>query len=140
MSLNWPKTGPNHVPAYLASGVPFVTQSVAEEVPQVDGGSPATIKFSFPFVTRFFQVENIDSGQALRVGFSDAGVKGLANTPSNYILVGTGQKTDVLEMRCKELYFGGVGGTSGFRIIAGLTTITGSEFPELKTANGFTGV
>ena len=89
-------------------------------------------------MTKFFQVENTDSAQALRVGFSDAGVKG--TTTENYILVPAGEKTDVLELRCKELYFGGVGNKSSFRIIAGLTLITGSEFPELKSGNGFEGV
>tara|TARA_B100000900_G_scaffold412035_1_gene432986 strand:- start:70 stop:510 length:441 start_codon:yes stop_codon:yes gene_type:complete len=126
MSSNWPKTGPNHAPAYIASGVPFVTQSTGTEVPNAASN---TLRFSFPFVTKFFQVENIHGSRGLRVGFSDLGVKGTVT--KNFISVAAGQKTDVLDMRCKELYFGGEGGTSAFRIIAGLTMIPDSEFPVL---------
>ena len=126
MATNWPKTGPNHAPAYISSGVPYVTASAANEVPQSPAG---TLRFSFPFVTKFFQIENTDSAQALRVGFSDLGVKG--SVTSNYMSVAAGEKTDVLELRCKELYFGGTGGPSSFRIIAGLTTIPASNFPIL---------
>ena len=126
MSSNWPKTGPNHAPAYIASGIPYVTQSAANEVPDA-GATP--MKFSFPFVTKFFQIENTHGSRALRVGFSELGVKG--SVTKNYISVPNGQKTDVLDMRCKELYFGGEGGTADFRIIAGLTIIEAKQFPVL---------
>ena len=138
MSTNWPTTGPNHTPAYITSGIPFVTKSAAEEVPRADGGgSPATMKFSFPFVTKFFQVENTHGSRVLRIGFSDAGVKG--DITKNYISVANGQKTEILDLRCKELFFGGEGGTADFRIIAGLTTIHAREFPVLTGSVNGTG-
>tara|TARA_Y100000593_G_C4287600_1_gene326406 strand:- start:340 stop:762 length:423 start_codon:yes stop_codon:yes gene_type:complete len=134
MATNWPKTGPNHTPAYISSGIPYVTASTANEVPQAPGG---TLKFSFPFVTKFFQIENTDASQDLRVGFSDLGVKGTVT--NNYMSVAANTKTDVLELRCKELYFGGTGGKASFRIIAGLTTIPASNFPILTGSVDGTG-
>jgi hypothetical protein len=74
MSFNHPKAGPNYVPAYQVSGIPFVTSSVAQEVqgPHSNGVSvPASI--SFPYVTKFVTVRNTGT-KGLRVGFSADGV------------------------------------------------------------------
>ena len=35
MSFNHPKAGPNYVPAYQISGIPFVTSSIDHEVPDL---------------------------------------------------------------------------------------------------------
>tara|TARA_Y100000114_G_C11762526_1_gene330737 strand:- start:4550 stop:4984 length:435 start_codon:yes stop_codon:yes gene_type:complete len=130
MALNHPKAGPNSVPAYIMSGVPYVTQSVSGEVPRCDGGgSPSTLKHSFPFVTKFFQVENLSSTRVLRVGFSDLGVKG--SVTNNFIEIAASGKSEVFELRCKEIFLGSVAGTGAARIVAGLTTIQQGEFPIL---------
>ena len=44
--------GPNFVPAYQISGVPYVTSSDGNNV------SDTPQRIAFPFVTRFFQVTN----------------------------------------------------------------------------------
>ena len=139
MATNHPKAGPNSVPAYQLSGVPYVTQSAANEVQN------SVIKLELPFVTRFFQVENTDAsaGHDLRVGFSSAGVAGTLT--KNYILVPAASKTDVLELRTKDLFFlrDGSDNTS-FRVIAGLTTIQRDQFPiltgSLRGTGSFDGV
>ena len=52
MGINWQKAGPNHVPAYQMSGIPFVTSSATTEVPRGDNASPTPIQVDFPFVTK----------------------------------------------------------------------------------------
>lgn len=123
MANNWQKAGPNHVPAYITSGIPFISQSATNEAPS----GATTIKFSFPYVTKFFQVESI-SGD-LKFGFSDLGTLGAIT--DNSISVSSGQKSEIYDLRCKELYLTGDGVTSTFKIIAGLTTIPASNFPIL---------
>jgi hypothetical protein len=108
------------------SGVPFTSGSLASEVP-ANSGTP--LRLSFPYVTRFFQVY-ASGTQDLRVGFSESGVKGTLT--SNYFIVKSGQASDVLELRTKDLYFlSDTATATGYRVIAGLTTIESSQFPIL---------
>jgi hypothetical protein len=139
MAINHPKAGPNSVPSYQLSGIPYVTASVADEVP-INTGTP--IKIEFPYVTRFFQVENTDGNGALRVGFSVHGIKPFAGGTQNYFTVGTGNKSEIYEMRTKDIFFLGDDGTNptSFRLIAGLTTIERNQFPILTgSVNGTEG-
>jgi hypothetical protein len=127
MGLNWPKSGPNHVPSFEISGLPYVTRSSgAGEV------TNAVIKHSFPFVTRFFSIGN-PSANALRVGFTEHGVKATATT--NYIVVGAYTSASMAtrhEIRCKDLFFlRNAGQNADFEIIAGLTSIPRDQLPIL---------
>jgi len=133
MATDHPKAGPNSIPAYQLSGVPYVTASAGNEVP-INTGSP--VKLEFPYVTRFFQIENIDDDAVLRVGFSSLGVKGTYT--KNYFTIATGQKSDVLELRTKDLWFLSDHGSNlgTFRVSAGLTTIDRDEFPTLTGSFG----
>lgn len=135
MATNHPKAGPNSVPAYQLSGIPFVTGSTTTEVP---GTNSDPIKLEFPYVTRFFQIENIGS-HPIRVGFSKDGVQG--SLTSNYFVVANGSKSDVLELRTKDLFFNtnDASNTTGYRLIAGLTTIDRSNFPVLTGSVNGTG-
>ena len=126
MGTHWPQNGPNHAPLYIISGIPYITQSAAEEVPDVSG---ATLKHEFPYATKFFEITNIDSTHVLRVGFTDLGVKGTVS--SHYFTLAAGATSEIYYLRCKELYFGGESGTSGFKIVAGLTDIPSKNFPAL---------
>ena len=118
MAINHPKAGPNSIPAYQMSGIPYLTAS---------------------YVTRFFQVECTDATNGIRVGFSDAGVDG-----TNYFTVGTNSKSEIYEFRTKDLFIRGNGGSSDFRVIAGLTTISRDQFPTLTGSvngnEGFDGI
>lgn len=135
MATNHPKAGPNSVPAYQLSGIPFVTASSTTEVP---GTNTIPIKLELPYVTRFFQIENIGS-DPIRVGFSADGVKG--SLTANYFVVTNGEKSDVLELRTKDLFFNTdhATNTTGYRLIAGLTTIDRSNFPVLTGSVNGTG-
>lgn len=155
MSLSqFTNQGPNFVPAYQISGVPFVTSSNGAEV------STTPIRVAFPFVTRFFQVTNT-TGNDLRVGFTSAGVSGTGATSGSsglpahkrqadhrnyYVIPGTGtaganSNSLRLEVRCKELWFlRDDSSDAGFTLIAGLTGVEPSAFPVLTGSNGFEGV
>ena len=69
------KNGINFLPAYQMPGLPFVTSSVAGEVPCVDTGTNGVdpIEVQFPYVTKFFTIRNTGINE-LRVGFTKAGV------------------------------------------------------------------
>tara|TARA_A100001011_G_C14317845_1_gene848836 strand:- start:6059 stop:6598 length:540 start_codon:yes stop_codon:yes gene_type:complete len=75
MSQSHPKAGPNFVPAYQVSGIPFVTSSASEEVPGPDSNTPGSlpVEVKFPFVTKFVTVRNTGNNE-LRVGFTADGV------------------------------------------------------------------
>ena len=90
MAINHPKAGPNSVPAYQLSGIPYITSSInTTEVPSSGGGaSVGPIKISFPYVTKFFTIRNTGANE-LRVAFSFTGsydpgatVKGGGSVPA----------------------------------------------------------
>jgi hypothetical protein len=145
--------GPNFVPAYQISGVPYVTSSDGNNVQE----EPRKIKF--PFATRFFQITNT-STHPMRIGFTYNGVEGKGASVSgssyetsgparckNYLVLsgtnGAQQSSVRLEVRCKELFIrrdGGAGTDIGFSLIAGLTGVEHTQFPTLTGSNGFAGV
>ena len=144
--------GPNFVPAYQISGVPYVTSSNGTNITNLP------VKVSFPFATRFFQITNT-SELPLRVGFTVNGVNGVGgsvsgstvgyHTQNYFILSGAlangqsaGPSSVRLEVRCKEIYLrsDSPGHVSGFTLIAGLTGVQSSQFPILSGSHGFEGV
>jgi hypothetical protein len=158
MSFNHPKAGPNFVPAYQLSGIPYVTSSISNtEVPNAGGGAAVgPIKISFPYVSKLLTVRNTGAND-LRVAFSFTGsydpgatVKGGGAVPAtnsfgrNYFLVPAGaagkDSIQTFDIRCKEVFLFGNGGTTGFSLMAGLTTIKADQFPILTgSVNGSTG-
>jgi len=133
MSFNHPKAGPNLVGAYQMSGIPFVTSSVASEVPGPDDDTQSLpIKVEFPYVTKFITVRNTGINE-LRVGFSADGMVGPGerlgsadadkhpNGTRNYFLIPSASSTagvaadgpvhgsagtiQTFDVRCKEIYF-----------------------------------
>tara|TARA_B100000035_G_C20581318_1_gene371228 strand:+ start:78 stop:503 length:426 start_codon:yes stop_codon:yes gene_type:complete len=126
MALNHPPLGPNATFAYQASGIPYVSSSANDVVPANNVDPLTPYKHEFPFVTRFFQVEDLNN-QGLRVGFSASGSMGI-----NYFTVAGNAKSEVYELRTKDLFFvSNTTSTTGVRIIAGLTTISRDHFPTL---------
>jgi hypothetical protein len=76
MSINHPKAGPNYVPAYQISGIPYVTSSLANEVECVSSAAAHVrepVIIEFPYVTKFVTIRNTGVNE-LRVGFSARGV------------------------------------------------------------------
>ena len=131
MALDHPKTGPNHVPSYQISGVPYVTASAGDPV---DTTTPKQI--TFPFATRFFVVNNL-SNNPMRIGFSANGVQGVET--SNYLVLSGNETTGRLEIRCKELFFLADVNTVEFSVLAGLTGVEYSQFPILTGSLNGTG-
>lgn len=142
--------GPNFVPAYQISGVPFVTSSNGSTITNLP------VEVSFPYVTRFFQVTNTGEGH-LRIGFTKNGVDGKGGTVSGsaagypsqnyFVLSGSSNASNTnssvrLELRCKKIFFrsDAVGSQTGFTLIAGLTAVESGQFPILTGSNGFQGV
>jgi len=170
MSSKWPSSGPNNVPAYQLSAIPFVTTSADFEVPSPDtnGASSEPIRVKFPYVTRFFTINNTGA-HALRVAFTYSGSfapgeyypngeeKGSRSWHDyrNYFLIPSASGTTgwsgvnvvSFEARCKELYFmsdfsassPNIHTATSFSLFAGLTSIPASQFPRLTgSLNGST--
>lgn len=130
MSQNWPKSGPNYVPAYQTSGIPFVTSSVAFEVRAISTSTAQAVDLnpavvSFPYVTKFITVRNTGQNE-LRMGFSARGLydpgdelpelagstggSAKGNNGSNYFLIptasdGNTSATHTFDIRCTRLFF-----------------------------------
>jgi len=131
MSSHWPKTnGPNFVPAYQVSGIPYVTSSACGLNPE---------RVDFPAATRFFVIQNHgklagNTGHAnLRVGFTENGVNG--SVSKNYFMLAASGSTSRLEIRCKTLFLRAddvaVGTKIKFDVLAGLSAVDAGEFPVL---------
>jgi len=150
---NWTGQGPNYVPAYQASGTPYVTSSNGANI------SSTPVKIQFPFVTRFVEIRCTGNGSAaddasLRIGFSANGVGGNGGSVSgsaaeraspadndNYFILDPSGSTGRLELRCKELYLQRHGSNNtGYTLIAGLTGIDYTQFPTLTGSAGFRGI
>jgi hypothetical protein len=148
--------GPNFVPAYQTAAVPYVTSSATiAEVP-APAANTEPIHIEFPYVTKYLTVRNTGNS-GLRIGFSKSGSYAPGESgpgfiksehqSRNYFVVptgsantGFGDSTQTLDVRCKEVYFVGDGGATGFSLIAGLTTIRTGEFPILTASKGFEGI
>ena len=130
MASDYPKSGPNAVPAYQLSGVPYVTSSATDEVTH-----NTVTQISFPYVTRFFEVENT-GGKLLRYGFTQAGVTG--SITQNYVVLGGTTVGSTYELRCKDLFLmaHSASETTSFRVVAGLTIVDKKEFPTLTGSIG----
>lgn len=108
------KPGIGNSPSYQVSAIPWVSSSIAP----ASGSSVVT--FSFPQVTRFFTVKNVNPIDApLRVGFS---VNGVVNG-DNYFILAAGESYSG-ELKIVDLHFMGHGSDPvAFSVIAGLTNI-----------------
>tara|TARA_B100000700_G_scaffold181313_1_gene200007 strand:+ start:5052 stop:5507 length:456 start_codon:yes stop_codon:yes gene_type:complete len=131
--------GPNFVPAYQVSGIPYVTGSGA-----VNGLGVVEEVINFPQVTRFFCVTNTGAN-TLRVGFTAKGVDGSpkgpipGNTTKNWFEVPAGKMSPRLEIRCKQVWVRSASATTGFTIIAGLSAVSADQFPVLTGTLVFSG-
>ena len=133
MSIQYPRPHHGSASEYQVHGFPYVTGSGTAEVGQ---STPLAVRF--PYVTQFIQVTNIGDNDLL-IGFSENGVKA-TESPHRILLpndVGS-NVGPVIPVKCKEVFFLGSGGTTGFTIVAGLTNVT--EFPLMTGSNGFEGI
>lgn len=124
MAFNYRGSGPNNVGEYQASGLPYVTQSVATTSP---------FNIQFPFVTNELTIKNNTSG-ILRVGFTQNGVQG-----SNFFTLPVSGAYSG-KLRVTDLFIRSEAGSVTYEVVAGLTTIPRQEFYILTGAlNVFSG-
>jgi len=123
-SFQMPSPGPSSVLEYQASGLPYVTQSVA---------TTSATKVELPFVTRFFTVKN-NGADTLCIGFTENGVLG-----SNKLTV-PASASYTGDIRVADLFFATESGTATYELVAGLTQIPRRNWFILTGAlNGFSG-
>ena len=134
MSFDHPKAGPNSVPSYQLSGVPYVTGSgLLTENLNATGGK----QFNFPQVTRFITFSNATAGQSLYVAFTAEGHVGTTGVlgKKNFFTV-PAASTATLEVRCKSVFLKSSAAIQ-WSLCAGLTPIIASDFPVLTGSAGF---
>ena len=132
-TIAWQReVGINHTPAYQVSGEPFASGNIA---------TGDAHRVQFPYVTRWVTVIN-NSGQDVRVGFSENGVSG-----SNYFTVAK-KSTDSgtsssgrLELKCSEIWLYSPASAGVVDVVAGLTSInenktSGSAGPSWSGSAG----
>ena len=131
MAQYWPKgAGPNFVPAYQISGVPYVTSSL-QNLGAAGALTTTPVQIDFPYATRFFYVEN-HGPVPLRCGFTANGVmaNGVGNV-SNYFIVPASGSSPRLEIRCKAIFLRSEHGKTAFSVTAGLSGVDAGNFPVL---------
>jgi bisphosphoglycerate-independent phosphoglycerate mutase (AlkP superfamily) len=162
-----PRPHHNFVPEYQMSGIPFCeTRELAsenndqvhivgvekDEGVAIDDEFSSALRFTFPSVTRWIIIhnhshanENNDSSH-IRVYFSEKELlksKDLSgDTSKHYFSVDHDETTQRLEIKCKELYIRPETKNESYTIsvIAGLTNIDSSDFPDQTYENGFVGI
>lgn len=115
MSLHKPGIG--NAASYQVSGIPFASSSLA-----VPASGAVSLQIRFPQVTKFVTLTNLTPGTQMRLGFSDAGVKG-----SNYFLV-SGSTTLTTELKVSSVFLMSNNATPlSASLLAGLTNIGSVE-------------
>ena len=129
MSLNNPVISEGYVPAYQMSAIPFVTSSTI--------AGNATVEISFPQVTRFITIKNVDTTNSIYVAFTQ---NGLLPANSNFItLKVSGSLSE--ELRTTKLFLKNAAATTtSYELIAGLTSIPTSQFLTITGSNGHASV
>lgn len=124
--LDNPKSGVSFTAEFSSSALPWVTASVAPAA-----GSPT--RFNFQRISRFITVANLDATptNTLSIGFTRNGII----TGNNKFFIAGGQ-TLTFELRVKELYIQGEGGTPNFSLLAGLTNVDHSSMGVLSGSGG----
>jgi len=108
--------GLNNVGSYQVSGVPFCSGAI-----DVNSYGASGVKIEFPYVTSWVEIINVDTGgEALYVGFSQAGVQGSNRFTIQQFNTGFGAPiSDPLPIKVTEIWLSGACDSAD--IVAGLT-------------------
>ena len=129
-----------NVAEYQVSGFPFVQRVVLS--------SDQEKVLTFPYVTQWIQFE-VDGGEDCAISFSESGQEGQVGSGegTNYFVVksavGAGDattftpSTNRFPIRCAKVFLSDLG-SSGctVTVIAGLTAVRSSEFPDISGLKG----
>lgn len=110
--------GPGSLSEYMISGIPWVTSS------QVPVG---ILNVNFLNVTSFFTIKNA-SANTIKVAFTENGFK-----TGNYFSLASNEVFSG-DLRVKTLFLSS-SSTSNFELVAGITSIPASNFPNLTGSN-----
>jgi hypothetical protein len=124
------RSGLSSAGAYQVSAIPYLSGSSAT----IPGTNSASWQVSFPYITKWITIENKGSN-ALRIGFSDNGVRGITNdTPKeNYFVLAApgdnGLSRITLDLRVKDIFLATdhATQTTTAQIVAGVTMIPTEE-------------
>jgi hypothetical protein len=111
------RPGLGNAASYQVSSIPFVSSSLA-----VPASGSTTLSIGFPQVTKYITITNLTPATQMRLGFSDAGVKG-----SNYFLI-TGSATFTADLKVTNIFLMSNNATPlSASLLAGLTHISSAE-------------
>ena len=121
MSLNNPRPNHNHAAEYQAAGFPFVYQH---------GSDMADLRIEFPYVTQWICITcpGGDVSIAFKASQSD-------ETGDAMRMVIPQKSMMVLPIKCVDLYVDS-GGRSDCTVMAGLTNVKRSDFPDISALEG----
>jgi len=119
----WPTPNHNFVPEYQQSGIPH-----AEAIQLATNGKH---KFTFTHVTRWI---SISSGTACYINFNDDNALWTDNTKAFLIPANTVTR---FEVKCKSINVKATAANQFIHVLAGLTGIPASNFPDQTAVNGF---
>ena len=123
MALNHIAYSLNPVAEFQMSAIPWISSSIVT----------GTQQFSFPYVTSFIFIKNLDATSSIQIGFSANGING-----SNYLTLGP--KSDYSgQFRLRDLWIKTSSATN-VEVMAGLTSIPASTFPVLSGSAGQQGI
>jgi len=122
MGFEHARPGLGNVGSYQVSGVPWVSSSLI--IPAVNSSS---LQISFQSVTSYIVVRNDDSGSAIRVGFSAAGVSG--SNKNNFVLAPN--ESFAANFRVSNMYL--ISNTTASSVATVIAGLTGIEASALST-------
>jgi len=149
-----PRPSHNFVPEYQMSGIPHVeTRNLPARANNAEiVANISDYRFTFNSVTRWLVINNHSNNadKHLRVYFNETAAKTAYDSGNNntddsdlhYYEIDGDDQTRRLEIKCKEVYLipDKISDTFDVTVIAGLTNIAASDFPNQTKNNGFLGV
>ncbi len=123
MALQYAYSNHNNAAEYQVSSVPFLHTET------INAGVEVHVKF--PYVTRFLVIRA--ASQDVNLLFSSTGDDG---GKTNFFIIQSGSVTPRLELKCRELWVKNASaGNTSVSILAGLTNVPYSQFPDLASLN-----
>ena len=118
-----PTPGLGSVGQYQMSGKPWATASFA-----VPGAGAAPLEISFPTVTSWLWIKNLDSNIPVRLGFSalgTTGTLGVAGGTNHFVYIAPEAEASTFQIRCRSIFLlsDTVSENTSVCIMAGLTAI-----------------
>jgi len=118
----WPSPNHNYVPEFQLSGIPYAETKTVN--------SSATVTFTFNSVTRWIA---ISSDKDVQLGFHDDG-----SIHDLYYFTCKAGMTQRFELKCKKIVIKNATlENASVSVLAGLTNVAATSFPDQKNTNGF---